>query len=877
MKTKANPFNARLLIFGFLLVTTLFISACGTGEGDVGFGDGQGSDPVAVDFPIAYVKRPLPVDDQGNLENPDARELITFSPGADLFIRDRSSSSTGDINITSGITQGLGDVRDVEFSFDGDKVIFSLREPMIEGADEKDQPKWNIWEYIISTKVLHRVIASDITAEAGHDIAPHYLPDDRIVFTSTRQRQSRAILLDESKPQFAAQDEDRNEDAFVLHVMNADGSGIKQISFNQSHDLDPSILSNGQIVFTRWDHAPGNNAMNLYKTNPDGTELELLYGANSHNTGTTTDPVQFLQPRERPDGKVLSILQPFVGTDSGGDVVEIDTSTYVENTQPTAVNQGLTGPAQASATVNDVRTDASPSPGGRYDMVFPLWDGTDRMFVSWSLCRLLEGTDIVPCTPDRLAAPGAVPAPPLYGIWLYNSADNTQLPVVVPEEGVIFTDIAAAQPRVTPPVILDKQAGAELDADLVAEGVGVLNIRSVYDIYGVDTATPSIGSVADPKLTTADQRPARFLRVVKAVSLPDRDVRDFVGTAFGPGGQRMREIVANIPIEPDGSVKVKVPANVALSISVLDKNGRRISSHPRHQNWLQVRPGEERKCTGCHDPASNLSHGRQGAFNTAYAGASGNGVPFPNTDPTLIVNAGETMAETRARLTCVAASTCSMDPSVDVVYDDVWTDEVAAGRLKDVSFAYRYADLETPPPVALTECLTNWKPACRVMINYETHIHPLWNKARQTLDAGGAVIQDNTCTLCHNIVDAAGAVKIPDAQLDLSDGVSDQQADHFKSYRELLFGDNELTIVNGALVDLLVPGVDANGNPAMVPVPVSSPMSAAGANASTAFFSRFDVGGTHQGYLSDAEKRLLSEWIDIGGQYYNNPFDAPEN
>ena len=90
--------------------------------------------------------------------------------------------------------------------------------------------------------MLRRVIASDIVAEEGHDIAPHYLPDGRIVFSSTRQRQSKAVLIDEGKPQFAAQDEDQNEHAFVLHVMNADGSGIRQISFNQSHDLDPDVL-----------------------------------------------------------------------------------------------------------------------------------------------------------------------------------------------------------------------------------------------------------------------------------------------------------------------------------------------------------------------------------------------------------------------------------------------------------------------------------------------------------------------------------------------------------------------------------------------------------------------------------------------------------
>src|SRR6185437_6605940 len=72
--------------------------------------------------------------------------------------------------------------------------------------------------------------------------SPHVLPDGRIIFSSTRQRQSQAILLDEGKPQFAAQDEANTEPAFVLHVMNADGTGIHQISFNQSHDRDPTVL-----------------------------------------------------------------------------------------------------------------------------------------------------------------------------------------------------------------------------------------------------------------------------------------------------------------------------------------------------------------------------------------------------------------------------------------------------------------------------------------------------------------------------------------------------------------------------------------------------------------------------------------------------------
>jgi hypothetical protein len=818
---------------------------------------------VVVDIPIAYVKRPVPVDDQDNVEPSDARELITFNIGADLFVRERASPSAIERNITESETQGLGDVRDLEVAYDGTRIIFAMRAQFIEGAAEEDQPTWNIWEYDRDADSLMRIIPSGITAEAGHDVAPHYLPDGRIIFSSTRQRQASAILLDEGKPQFSALDEDRDEFAFVLHVMNADGSDIHQVSFNQSHDLDPVVLSDGHVAFARWDHMGSNNAIDLFTMNPDGTGLQLLYGANSHDTGTGGATIQFLQPREMPDGGLVAIVRPFTVDDFGGDIITIDTPNYIENVQPTAANQGiLSGPAQAAAVINDVRTDGTISPGGTFSAVYPLWDGTNRMFVSWSQCRLVELDNqvpvIVPCTTERLADPNAQPAQPLYGIWIYDRGDDTQLPVLTAEEGVMYTDVVAAQTRALPPVIFDKVTTGELDPNLVAEGVGLLNIRSVYDIDGVDQATPDISGLADPAQTTAVERPARFLRIVKAVSIPDDDVRDFANTAFGrSAAQGMREIIGYVPIEPDGSVVVKVPANVALAISVLNESGERFTA--RHQNWLQVRPGEEVRCNGCHEAGNGVSHGRAEAFDSAYPGATNTGQPFPNTDPALFADLGETMAEARARISC-ATDCSSITPSVDVIYDDVWTDELAAGRPRDASFSYLYADLSTLAPVS-GACQTSWSPACRVVINYETHIHPLWGTPRLAADG----ITDITCNLCHSRTDAMAVPQVPAGQLDLGDGPSNEQADHFMSYRELLFPDNEQEIVLGALQDRAVA------------VAVAPSMSVAGALASGEFFSRFDAVGIHAGYLTDAELKMIAEWLDIGGQYFNNPFDAPVN
>ncbi len=839
---------------------------------------------MVVDYPVAYVKRPLPTDNQGNLTELDSRRAVEYHAGGDLYVRDRASPSATERNVTGSITGGKGDVKDVSVSYDGNTLLFAVRLPDIDGADPAGQPTWNIWAYDIANRRLSRVIASDITAEEGQDMGPHFLPDGRIVFTSTRQRQSKATLLDEGKPQFAALDEDRREPALNLHVMNADGSDIQQISFNQSHDLDPTVLSDGHIVFTRWDDMGGRNRMSLYTINPDGTHLQLLYGANSHNTGTAGTTIQFLKPRELPDGEILVLQKPFTAT--GGNLLTVDSSTYVENTQPTAANQGLTGPAQRAATDSDVHTDGTPSPGGLYSAAYPLRDGTDRLLVSWSSCRIMDGGRIVPCASQGSIDPQATQAPPLYGLWVYDRSAGTQLPVVKPQEGIMYTDVVVAKSRSLPSIVSD----ATLPASLVSEHVGILDIRSVYDVDG--SATQNIAALADPAQTTADQRPARFLRIVKAVGIPDRDVRDFSNTAFGRSSQQlMREIIGYTRIEPDGSVKVEVPADVPLAISVVDKDGRRISQ--RHQNWIQVRAGETVSCVGCHDANSGVSHGRDDAFNSVYSGAATSGQPFPNTVAALWANMGETMAQTRTRISCYT-DCAALKPTLDVVFQDDWTDPGV--RAPDAAFSYDYSNLSTTAPGTVA-CETQWDSTCRVVINYPDHIAPLWTLTRQTLDGMGNVLTDHTCVACHSTTDSMNATRVPEGQLDLSATPSSDEPDHLTSYRELLFNDNKQILNGGALEDELVQATDANGNPVfetdsngniildgsgnpipvMVPINVPPTMSTAGAAASSGFFDLFASGGSHEGYLTPDELRLIAEWLDIGGQYYNNPFDAPTN
>jgi hypothetical protein len=828
------------------------LAAC-SGGGSVNLGSGQSADPATVDFPVAYVKRTVPEDQD------DLTQLRDAQPDADLFVRDRASPSATERNVTERVTgTDRYDVRDVDVSFDGQKFIFAMRGPLAMNQDEEDPPTWGIWEYEVKSDTLRRVISSDTIAAEGNDVAPHYLPDGRIVFTSTRQRQSQAILRDEGKPGFEAQNEAGNESSFLLHVMKADGSDMHQVSFNQSHDLDPTVLADGRLLWSRWDGASGRG-IHLYTANPDGTGLQLLYGARSHATGTNGQPVEFVRPREMQDGRVLALTRPFTDTDFGGDLTIIDTRSFVENTQPVLAAAGQAGPAQQRATRNDVRTIPGPSPGGRFNSAFPLWDGTNRILVTWSQCRLLSDTTIVPCSAGRLAAADPQSAPVLYSAFIFDPSDNTLKPLFEPAEGVMVTDLVAAQPRSLPAVILDKVPVLDFDPVLQGDGVGILDIRSVYDFDGLDGAAPDapdIATLANPAARTADQRRARFLRIEKAVSLPDDDVLDIDNTAFG-ASPFMREILGYAPIEPDGSVRVRVPANVAFRIAVLDRDGRRL--FPAHRNWLQLRPGETRTCNGCHtaNTTPERSHGRDGLFAAAWTGAASTGVPFPATQARFSPNAGETMAQTRARWSCANDTCRSTRLSVDVAYTDEWTDP--AVRTPDAPFTYGYGQLLTAVPTAAS-CVTSWSSTCRIVINYAAHIHPLWSQPRITLAGDGVtVLSDNTCTRCHSPLDAGNAVRVPAGQLDLSDGDSDQVPTQKRAYRELLFADTAQEVNMGAITDT------------QVTVPAS--LSAGNARGSTRFFNRFAAGGDHAGFLSPAELRLLSEWVDIGAQNFNNPFD----
>jgi hypothetical protein len=873
----------RALAGGAALLAAFALAAC-NGGGSVNIANSQASDPATVDYPIFYVKHTVPTNTNGTLMQDDLRIMEEVLPSADLYMRASASPSAAETNITAPITAGaVWDVKDVDTSADGTMVIFAMRGPLTKNQQAKDPPSWRIYQYTIATQTLAPVInpADDPDPPTVDDVSPHYLPDGRIVFSTTRQDQSQGVLLDQGDPQFSAEDEDRTEPAFVLEVMNPDGTGLHQITFNQSHDRDTTVLANGRVLWSRWDNMPvaGRNQMSLYSSNPDGTDFELYYGANSHNTGTNNTVVEFVHPHQMQDGRILAIERQYTDVDDGGNLVIIDGTHFVENTpQPLLTYSTYTANApQVSATAYNIVTIPGPSPGGRFTSAYPLQDGTGRILVSWTECRLLDTTQNPPtveaCTSQALAAANPQTALPVYSVWMLDPTSNTMIPIMQPDATVMVTDVAVAQPRPLPNIIPDQVPGVTLNENWASASVGAIDIRSVYDFDGVDTAVPNIATLANPVLTPASARPARFVRLEKAVAIPSQDLLNLSNAAFGASNY-MIEILGYAPIEPDGSVMIEVPAQVAFRISVLDANARRIT--PVQGVWLQVQPGEQVNCNGCHLPqagaAKPLSHGRQGLFNSAWAGATTAGAPFPNTIPSgsdafIPQNAGETMAEARMAESCAndTPPCAQMMPTMDVIYTDVWTNPAVA--TPNPPIYYRYDDATeffTAFPTSAV-CITQWASNCRIEINYPEHIQPLWDYQRLVTNmTTGAVIANNTCTQagCHNPTNAAGAAANPAGNLDLTNSMSVTEPQQVTSYQQLLFAHN-ISIMG------------TNGQQQQVSVGPYLDAGAANGGLSSTFLSRFapNSGSTHAGYLSPAELRLVSEWLDIGAQYFNNPWD----
>ncbi len=240
-----------------------------------------------LDAPVLFVKR----FNQQGIHIYDT--FFKWRPGGGIYILENPADPPAQHRVRPLVgpeapgTLGNGMYWDPDISYDGTRLLFCYK-PSHPGTT-------SIYEIGVDGKGLRRL--TDPTPFCGaykgshggvHDVQPAYLPDGRIIFTSTRQHGLVPCA---------------NEGVNILHVMNADGSGIRTVSVNNVNEFDPCVLPDGRILHGRWEYVDKTalTIQSLWTIFPDGTNETALFANNM------VHPEALLDARPVPDAPHLIV------------------------------------------------------------------------------------------------------------------------------------------------------------------------------------------------------------------------------------------------------------------------------------------------------------------------------------------------------------------------------------------------------------------------------------------------------------------------------------------------------------------------------------------------------------------------------------------
>ena len=322
-------------------------------------------------------------------------------------------------------------------------------------------------------------------------------------------------------------DEYNHAPAEHLYICDVDGGNLERVSFNQSDDFDPTLLPDGRIVYTRWEHFGTQNRFPLFFTNPDGTAPFHVFGPHDRN---------FFHAAPTPDGRLIAIESTMIEEDAGPIAV-----LKPERARPT--RRWATRTMHWDVLTPQVNNDGEPWPYGAFKYPFPI--GGNRYVASYTLPAAPRRTSTTASTRSRSTRPA--PARRRSGHVLDRQPD---VPLQRPgHERVRRAAAGAAR----------EAAGHRVDG------------RPNVD-YGVFLAkTCSTAARRRPGVPGARRRRDRQHRGDRRRPDPAGEMNDFSANEF-----EKRALLGFAPVQPDGSFRIKVPANTPISFATLDDAGPRL-------------------------------------------------------------------------------------------------------------------------------------------------------------------------------------------------------------------------------------------------------------------------------------------------------------
>ncbi|MCK5863428.1 MAG: hypothetical protein KAH38_13140, partial [Candidatus Hydrogenedentes bacterium] len=221
------------------------------------------NNPLVTKYPILFVVRhQYKVDHHNTATIFQTGEVNTgsFTPGGALKLIDVKAGGT----VTTLMITEQGMFRDPEVSFDGKRILLSIRQNI--------DDNYHIYEITVDTSSQRQFTA----APGVSDIDPIYLPGGDIIFSSTRE------------PKYCMCNKHIMANLFRMH---GDGANIHQIGKSTLFEGHPSLMPNGRIIYDRWEYIDRNfgDAQGLWTVNPDGTNHAVYYGNNTWAPGGVID------------------------------------------------------------------------------------------------------------------------------------------------------------------------------------------------------------------------------------------------------------------------------------------------------------------------------------------------------------------------------------------------------------------------------------------------------------------------------------------------------------------------------------------------------------------------------------------------------------
>ncbi|MGL5620105.1 MAG: SUMF1/EgtB/PvdO family nonheme iron enzyme [Tannerellaceae bacterium] len=321
---------------------------------------------------------------------------------------------------------------------------------------------------------------------------------------------------------------------------------LRRLTFDQDANWNPIVLPNGKVMYTRWEYTDLTHYYSriVMHMNPDGTEQKSLYGSGSMFPNSIFD----MKPLPGQSNRFVGIISGHHGVVRSGRMIIFDPAK--SRKEEKGMVQEI--PFRNREIIPVVKDELVNGVWPQFIKPYPLSDETFLVTAKLS--------------PNSL-----------WGVYLVDVYDNMTLIAEAEGEGIIHS--VPVKKRPTPAVIPDRIKPESKEATVF--------IQDIYEGEG---------------LRGVPRGEVKALRVFAYEYAYQRTLSDHYMQGIQAGWD-IKRLIGTVPVEEDGSVIFKIPANTPVSLQPLDENGQAIQWM---RSWLTGMPGEVVSCVGCHEDQNTI-------------------------------------------------------------------------------------------------------------------------------------------------------------------------------------------------------------------------------------------------------------------------------